>query len=94
VGEDADPDEPEVAEVDRVREDHRQHREVVERLAVFPERGVDVREQRPERDGDEHLCDGDERVDVSCGLDDVAQADTEQDGVQDVTLFVHLLPRT
>jgi len=89
VSDDAEPHPVEVAEVEGIGGDDGQHREVVERLAVFAEVGVDVRKERAEHERHEHGGDLPERRGVARGFEDEPDADRQQHGVQHVPAFVH-----
>jgi hypothetical protein len=56
---------------------------------MLAERGVDVREQRPERDRDRHSDDGPQRRHRPRRLQDEAQPDAEKRGVEHVAFLVH-----
>jgi hypothetical protein len=68
VGQHADPDEVEVVEVQRKADDGDEHRQIVERLAVPAEGGIDVGEQRPQRDRHADFDDGPRRVPTRLGV--------------------------
>lgn len=90
VGQDTEPHPLEVPTVvHRIGQEDEQHRQVVERLAVFAKGSIHVREQRPEDHRKEHLGDSRKRRRVTGRVEDVTQPDTQQDRVQNVTALVH-----
>ncbi len=89
VGENADPDELEVAELQRKDVEQRENRKVVERLSVFAEGGIHVRKERTEDDGHAHRYDGVERGEVARRVENIPETDTEKCRIQNVFLPIH-----
>ena len=89
VGRNPDPDVLEVAEVDRVDEEEHEDEEVVERLAMGAEGGVDVGKERAEGDGGRDGEDGPDRREVPRGVGEVGEADAQHHRVEDVAFLVH-----